>query len=415
MTEEKNVNLSELDWGNELTFPSSRKLSKTPHLIGGRYPCRSVAYVPRMILEQHSGENENLTVLDPFMGSGTTAIEASRFSREIFGVEVDPYARLIATVSSRKYSDRDIRVMEKLLVEIIKVSPKQKIKDELMPSLHNIDYWFNEDNFRELLKLKTSIFEITPKGKFREFFLAAFSDIIRAASKAERQSLKPYISKKYKKIPKPAIDEFKRIAPKYIDAIRSSSEQICPGITWVGDNATSFSFSPNIDIAITSPPYINAMDYTRCIKLESAWVGTGDDEKIKSIKSAQLGEATRRHRELIDSKSFELAEENFHALAQLDRIRFDTLLAYFDDMQKNLECTYRALKPGGAYYIIIGNSRVRGIEIRTHELLAKLAEHVGFTWSGYFRYPIKDHRTSIPRGAQGGKIETEHVIKLQKA
>jgi len=408
------INFSKLQWGEELQFSNSRGLSKTPHFIGGRYPCRSVAFVPRIIFTSKAKTNPQLSVLDPFMGSGTTAIEATKFAQKVFGVEVDPYARLIATVGARKYTGKDIKKIGILFEEVMKQVANQKLKNELRPSLKNVEYWFDKENFEELLRLKGAIFTVAEEGKYRDFFLAVFSDIIRAASKAERQSLKPYISRKYIKIPKPAILEFNRIAPKYMRAVEGTERNLTSGITWVGRDATQFVVGEPVDLAITSPPYINAMDYTRCIKLESAWVGTGNDEVIRKVKNAQLGESTRRHRNASDGTALRLSWSHFGKLAKIDRARFDTAVAFFDDMARNLKCVFDALKSDGSYFIIIGNSRLRGVEVPTHRVLAELAKSIGYQWFGYFKYPIKDHRTSIPRGDRGGKIECEHVLELKK-
>ena len=73
MNEDNFQNFLDLKWGGEITFPSSRKFTNTPHFIGARYPCRSTAYVPQMIIEEFAQKHSQLSVLDPFMGSGTTA------------------------------------------------------------------------------------------------------------------------------------------------------------------------------------------------------------------------------------------------------------------------------------------------------------------------------------------------------
>jgi hypothetical protein len=291
----------------------------------------------------------------------------------------------------------------------------EKSEDEtLRPSLKNIEYWFDDEKFTELLHLKAVILKSTNTKKYQEFFLAAFGDIIRAVSRAERQSLKPYISKKYIKISKSAISEFEKIATRYITAVSETYSNNSSGITWIAGDATNFELKSEVDVAITSPPYLNAMDYTRCIKLESAWVGTGDDESIKNVKSKQLGEAIRRKKALNGEHASNFARKYFSELENIDAIRFKTLIAYFDDMESNLRCTYSALRNGGSYFIIIGDSTVRGIEIPTHKILAEIAQCIGFSWKRYFQYPIRDHRTSIPRGNQGGKIDVEHVLELEK-
>jgi len=404
----------ELQWGAEIQLPNSRGLSKSPHFVGGRYPCRSVAFVPRIILDDFARATEKFSVLDPFMGSGTTAIEAVRRANSVHGVEVDPYARLIATVAVRKYSEGEIQELESLVSEIGSKVDSQKPDKALLPELKNIDYWFGETNFSDLLKLKSTIFDVTNEGVARDFLLAAFGDIIRACSKAERQSLKPYISKKYIKQPKPVLAEFLRIAPKYVQAITQSSDHKCDGIVWEGQDATEFGTSKSIDLAITSPPYINAMDYTRCIKLESAWIGTADDAAIRVVRNAQLGESVRRHCVSDDEFISSLAIKHFGELQAIDEVKFKTALAFFDDMRGNLQSVFNSLKAGGSYYIIIGNSKIRGIDVPTHLAIADIATELGSKWEKYFLYRIKDHRTSIPRGDRGGKIEFEHVLGLVK-
>ncbi|WP_083101110.1 hypothetical protein [Pseudophaeobacter leonis] len=404
----------ELQWGAEIQFPNSRGLSKSPHFVGGRYPCRSVAFVPRIIIDDFSGTAENFSILDPFMGSGTTAIEAVRRANSVHGVEVDPYARLIATVAARKDSQDEIQELESLVLEIGSKVDSQKPDKALLPELKNINYWFGETNFSELLKLKSAIFDATNEGMARDFLLAAFGDIIRACSKAERQSLKPYISKKYVKQPKPVLAEFLRIAPKYVQAVAQSSDHKCDGIIWEGQDATEFGTSKSIDLAITSPPYINAMDYTRCIKLESAWIGTADDAAIRAVRNAQLGESVRRHQVTDDEFISSIAIKHFGDLEAIDEVKFKTALAFFDDMKGNLRSVFNSLKAGGIYYIIIGNSKIRGIDVPTHLAIADIATELGYKWEKYFQYRIKDHRTSIPRGDRGGKIEFEHVLGLVK-
>ena len=286
--------LLKLKWGSQVVLPSSRALAETPHFIGGRYPCRSVAYIPRQILSSIKRRKKNLVVLDPFMGSGTTAIEAALASCEVLGVELDPYARLIATVSTTKLSRMKIQGLEDCLRRITHNVESTAPLASVKPSLKNLEYWFSRNNFIKLWKLRTCIKKYSPSRDIEALLLAAFGDIIRACSKAERQSLKPYISKKFTKVSRDAYAEYFRIARKYMDAAKKNGQNAQSGIRWLRGDATSFTTPVKVDIAITSPPYINAMDYTRCIKLESSWVGTADDEVIKTVKAGQLGEASRR-------------------------------------------------------------------------------------------------------------------------
>lgn len=416
MTQKMNYKIDEITWGETLTLPSSRSLRGTSHIIGGRYPCRSVAYIPRLLLSPYQGRSE-MKVLDPFMGSGTTAIEALSFGFTPYGLEVDPFARMVSEASTYRYTDSELQNIvdsfERILLLFKTVEPQAKF----IPKTRNIEYWFDEDNFMDLLKLKTAVYQVAVNSVIRRFFLTVIADIIRASSKAERQSLKPYISKKFTKPKNDVLETFAKSYRNYYSAVESSSKELLgksSGIQWVEGDATNFSCNNEIDIAITSPPYINSMDYVRCIKLESAWIDTGNDDIFSNVRQSQLGEQVRAKKKNIDPEVEELVGSELEYLKTLDSSRHATAMAYFQDMVDNLKCVKQALKYDGRYHIIIGNSVMRSKEVQTHKLIAQLGELVGFDWTGYFNYPIRDHRTSLPRNGNGGKISVEHVITLKK-
>jgi DNA modification methylase len=168
-----------------------------------------------------------------------------------------------------------------------------------------------------------------------------------------------------------------------------------------------------MDVAITSPPYINALDYVRCIKIESAWIDTGDDTLFSDLRHKHVGDSSRALRQ-VDSIVDSSVHKIVRSIEKVDPRRASTVLGYFQDMLCNLNCVFDVLRPGGQYHIIVGDSVIRGVSVPTHRLLAEIGESIGFEWTAYYYYRIKDHRTSIPRNGQGGKIDIEHVISLQK-
>ncbi|KHT53262.1 hypothetical protein RJ44_19890 [Alteromonas macleodii] len=409
-----NYDVKKMEWGQTLELPSSRALRHTAHVIGGRYPCRSVAFIPRILLTPFK-DQEGTKVLDPFMGSGTTAVEAIYNGLHPYGLEVDPFARLISEVSTHGFT-----VNEKS--EIAEVNHQIEVSFHntvgnicLSPKTKNIEYWFEDVNFNDLLKLKTLIFKHTKSEHVHRFFLTVLADIIRASSKAERQSLKPYISKKYEKKRNDVLTVYKKSYSNYFKAIHFANDRFADvTINWLKGDATNFDLEESIDIAISSPPYINAMEYVRCIKLESAWIDTGTDAIFTDVRKKQLGEQARVKESNIEDVVRECTTPSLGYLLEVDPARFATAMTYFQDMFNNLKCVNKALKKGATYHVIIGNSVIRQREVATHKIIAELAKLVGFKWESYFNYPIKDHRTSLPRNGKGGKIAMEHVISLRK-
>lgn len=401
----------ELVWGEEISFPSSRNVQEYGNRIYNRYPARSIFLVPRAILG--SIHKQGLNVLDSFMGSGTTAVETVLSENIPYGLEMDPFARMVAEVSSTIFSQEELSEL-KYYSSIIKNEWKTYKPSEI-PNLTGIRRWFKNGDLQELLRLKSAIISISPP-KYKKFFMVTFADAIKPVSLMERQSLKPYISTKYHK-------ETKDVESSYIysfDAHFTALQEMLPykenatAINWIGDDATNFKISePIIDIAISSPPYINALDYTRCIKIESALCGTIDNDIANELREKQVGHERRR-----TQKIHNLTEEIFHSyfdrIFEKDKQRALTCRAYFNDMYKNLLCVYDVLKDEGEYHVIIGDNNIKGIDIPTHDIIRQLAINIGYECFGYYKYEIKDHRTSIPRNKKKSKIEYEHVIMLRK-
>lgn len=409
----------ELSWGEEIAFPSSRSGAMYSHIVGARYPCRSVPHVPRLILDEiRKSKVGKINVLDPFMGSGTTALEANLYSYSAYGLEVDPYARMIGEASVQQFSEQELENLENFQDALPVLFQKAQPSNEYIPDIANIGHWFPEENIKNLSKLKRIITEyVESRPMFRNFLMAAFGDIIRASSFAERQSLKPYVSTRFRKQPGEVLPLYLKCLDKYLEGAKSVSALSTYGsgkINWIQGDATNFDTHEEMDVVITSPPYINAMDYVRCIKLESSWVGTGTASVFSKVRSSQIGESARVKLKEVSEDVYQLIKSDLNKIALVDKARAKTVGVYFEDMLSNLRCVYKSLKPGCNYHIIVGNSVVREVDVHTHQYLGELAKIVGFEWVGYFKYQIKDHRTSLPRNGRGGKIEYEHVLSLNK-
>jgi DNA modification methylase len=409
-------------WDASLDFPNTRRIRQFTHRIFNRYPARSISLVPRSILEdlqatRATASRGSLRVLDPFLGSGTTAVEAALQGMLPYGVELDPFARLISEVRVRAYSQQALTRLHNHFEAIRNSWQQYSPNEDLAPQLHNIDHWFDEGNFKDLLKLKQSIYEVTATSNAdRDFLRVVLADIIRPCSKAERQTLKPYISKKFTKIPAQVDSTFQKSFQAHFKALEEFSAHVGyqeGSIQWLGTDGREFESKAEIDVAITSPPYINALDYVRCIKLESAWIDCGNQESFNELRRRHIGDLPRATA-AISPPVNEIVKPLVEMIQEVDPRRSAVVAGYFQDMYSNLRCTHASLKPGAEYHVIVGNCFIRQVYVPTHEILAKLGESVGFKWKGYYKYRIKDHRTSIPRGGNGGKIDVEHVITLRK-
>lgn len=411
-----------VDWDAEIRFPNTRTFRQYTHRIFNRYPARSISLVPRAIIRSVVADRQrsgSCRVLDPFMGSGTTAVEAALLGCEIYGVELDPFARLIAEVRIRRYSSSDISNLADLSKAIADQWESTAPKTELVPRLANVRHWFTDSQFDDLLRIKSCMYKLTSGDSLsHDFFRIVLADMIRPCSQAERQTLKPYISKKYKKTAASVSDAFKKSSEAHLEAVRDLNDEDpsgrSPVINWLGSDASDFSSNRlRLDVAITSPPYTNALDYVRCIKIESAWVDCGSDESFATLRRSHIGDPSCRANAPNESV-IKLTSEIIAKINKVDPVRARTVLSYFASMDCNLRCVWNCLRRGGEYHLIVGDSVIREVPVNTHLILAELGQRLGFEWTHYYKYQIRDHRLSIPRKTEGGKIEYEYVVTLRK-
>lgn len=247
------------------------------------------------------------------------------------------------------------------------------------------------------------------------FFMVTFADCVKPVSLMERQSLKPYISTKFPKKTKTISESFRYSFTAHLNALCQmrymQRDKAMSGICWIDGDATNLKVeAESIDLAITSPPYINALDYTRCIKIEASLCGLLNNDQAADMRKNEVGHEKRRMQGIFPEVS-SCFDDLFWKIYEIDQNRAFTCRAYFNDIYKNLNCVWKSLKQGGEYHIICGDNTIRKINIPTHEIIKCLANKVGFSCFGYYKYKIKDHRTSMPRNC---KIKYEHVLMLRK-
>ena len=89
------------------------------------------------------------------MGSGTTAVETILSGNMPVGVEMDPFARLIANVSSTIFNEKDFASLNNVFEEILR--SWSTFEPAYTPNLAGIERWFKENDLKKLLSLKNCI------------------------------------------------------------------------------------------------------------------------------------------------------------------------------------------------------------------------------------------------------------------
>ena len=206
----------------------------------------------------------------------------------------------------------------------------------------------------------------------------------------------------------------------YREAIIDFSEMVsplnCNSIILESNDARTINSGEYIDLAVTSPPYINAYDYVRSLRFEDMWLGLASDEELK--KSRQLYIGTESAKSFYEKYQYAFQSETLipiaEKIAQVDLKRANIVNTYFEDMAKNMIAVREQLKQHGRYVIVVGDSNIRGQNVPTAKVLAEIAEKNGYSFELSFKYVIRDRYLHLPRGNRGGIIKYDEILVLKK-
>ena len=381
-----------------------------------KYPCKFIPEIPRWAINSFLSCKKGV-IFDPFSGSGTTLLEANINGIDAYGTEIDDIAKLIIKVKTTVLDERQTNCLEQKYSELMGVISQSDAK-AFRPRIDNLEHWFCESTINELGRMKVYIDNIDD-ADVGDFFRLCMVSIIKRVSNADDTSPKPYVSGKVKKIPPTVEKEFTSVFRRYKQMITELSGIENMGRTNIIDgDALKFLVPEKIDLAITSPPYINAFDYGRTMRLENLWMATLTEEKLREKKSLYVGtekiNVKKEKSELAILEKSSLLKSYYYDIVEKDEKRALIVKKFFEDMQDNLNSVYGQMNAGGKYVIVIGNSTIRKVNVESWKVIKEIANDIGFKTIQYFNYIIQNPYIRIPRKGMGGKISKDYVLVLEK-
>ena len=399
-------------------IPDKTKIVASTNRLFNKYPTRYISAVPRFAINAYSKCGE--TVLDPFCGSGTTAIEAMLLGRNAVSIDIDPFARLLIKVKTTIYTDKDIKLLETIINTMKGMKPDKRKKYPL-PDIPNIDKWFCEKSRIGLAFIKSTIDNLSADNtNVRDYLYVVMAGIIRKVSNADEVSPKPYVSTRFPKTPADPFELFYKTEAMYREAIIDFSRDVssfdCHSLILDSKDARAIDTDQIVDLAVTSPPYINAYDYVRSLRFEDMWLGLASDEELRNSRKSYIGTETTQS--FYDSYCYAKQSETLvpivNEIEKVDSRRANIVSTYFEDMAKNMIAVFHKLKTGGRYVIVVGDSNIRGQNIPTARILTEIAEKNGYAFELSFKYVIRDRYLHLPRAGRGGIIKYDEVLVIHK-
>ena len=394
----------------------------------GFQPAKTIPEIPRWFLNKYA--SKQWKVLDPFAGSGTMIMEAILFGAQPFWADYHPLSQLICRIKTTEY---DLSKLQRACSLILNNSSIRE-KSTSTVNFANKDFWFQQEVSEALELIRDEI--LRSDYSSRDFLLLIFASTVRKVSNMNDGMIlaarRPHIQAIPERTREDVFRWFQKYAEQGLSAIREW-QRLCGGvqtkaIKLVENDARQLNEECEFDAIVTSPPYINAIDYVWASKFELHWLGlaANDSERLE-LYSREIG--TER---ISSSECHEIGETGYSYLDNLIRdiysghlyratkgqnhLRARVVWKYFVDMQTHFKAAYHVLKPGGLYCFAVGDScRICGVQIPVASLLSEFAERIGFVKRFQFQLLLKNRRLNVPRNvAWADTIKHDIIVVLQR-
>lgn len=345
-------------------------------------------------------------VLDPMCGSGTVLRVAVEHGLDCVGIDVDPLSVLMSRVWTTPLDGDDIWQSALMVVE-----QARQLSDERIWSTSDEDtqqyvtYWFAKPQREAIARLVAVLRD--DSGTVFDALAVALSRIIVTKEMMASLARDASHSRPHRVAVRNHFDVyggFLRSAKVIARRLRSDSI-LGRSTVELGDARRLDGVADNsIDLVLTSPPYLNAIDYLRGHRLALVWLGYSLSE-LRHIRAESVG-AERMVG--IEEDGIDLSP--FVRTGRSSRIQarhIGWVRRYAVDMRAVLGQARRVVADSGRVVMVVGDSILRGARVRNAELLQMLAADVGLHCCGREVREIPARRRYLPPpGKGGGALDT---------
>jgi DNA modification methylase len=365
-------------------------------------------------------------IIDPFGGSGTSALAGQFLGVATTSVEVNPFLADMIRAKTARY---DTSLLTRELRRIVRAAKSRdgsltrfrECPATLIEPGRDGKYVFGADAAAKISALIDAIDE-SEVPKHRILFRVILGGILVGCSNTHvngkgRRYRQNWQSKKIR--PDDLVARFANAASDAIVEIHNyDMRPDVPAQVFTGDSRTRLNDAPVCDLAVFSPPYPNSFDYTDVYNIELWMLGyfreKSDNEFLR--KSALSSHVQLKRDYPPPPKSSPLLDS---ILTQLKASRNklwclwipEMIGAYFHDMVATLQNCANKLTPGGTVWLIVGNSRYVDIDVPVDEILVELSSVCGLSVIDV--QPCRSMRVSAQQGGKPGLRESLVILRTK--
>lgn len=361
------------------------------------------SFSPKLVhyMKRKTNTTKEHAVLDPFSGAGTTAIECKKEGINCVGIDINPIFvkvgqaalkwdlnlnRLVETKSKifNMYDDLTTGIDK---IELDTFCMEYGVK---VPTIHNPTRWWREDVLKRLLLLKKIIYEI-PDSDIRHFYyVGLLAKVVDLANVHRRHPTLTFTDRSTDIID--VRTEIYRHLNIMIEDIKKVQQIEKPGKAYIIEgNSTELSKLnlpiQKFDRVITSPPYPNRYSYVwdtrphlyfgdiyskahEAAALDKLTIGGTWGSATSDLASCKI--------EPVDKAVDSITSALINEIRIKDNLMANYVLKYFNMMYLHLKDMRNVLNDNSTCCYVVGNSRIKNVDVYTDILLADMFESLDF-------------------------------------
>jgi len=362
--------------------------------------------------------------LDPFGGSGTTALTCQFADVQPATIEVNPF---LADLIEAKLSSHNIERLQRDFLSVCQNHSRRK------PNLRKLfaggpatlvepgvkGRWiYNREVAQTIAQIRLSIDELAHADSRRVLRVALGSVLVELSNAVVNGKGRRYRSNWQLRPVKRAdvLTKFSASFSAIFEDLCLYADRNCREFQLLrGDSRLLVGKIGKFDAAIFSPPYPNSFDYTDIYNLELWMLGYLDTKSSnQSLRRSTLRSHVQVSRPL---EAKPIASTRLRRLyAELSAIRGELwddrlpemVISYFEDMRLILADIHASLESDGRVFMAVGNSQYAGVRIDVPKILADISENLGFEVIS--SHAIRSMRTSAQQGGEHDLAESLVVL-----
>ena len=382
---------------------------------------------------------EGATVLDPFVGAGTTALQSLLLNRNAIGIDVDPIAARISRVLTGRFDLGYLTAAMEVFLTGLKEAEEWLIRNPSsheklvpgsaletdsrrfdIPSEPAIGFWFDTTHMA-VLGVARKLAAEEPDDLVRQFFEVSLSSAI---IRKWPNTLSFAMDIDHSRPHRPRVREAQALEKQFalLRRVLTGAHKTVAGlqgelaqrdvsaVIYEGDAVEALVKLPpeGVDFVLTSPPYLNAIDYPRAHKFSQWWLSPSH---APVSRSEYLG--LRRGEVGMDVEEWSSVPGLLECVIPFSESkRYGQMIRYVADLSAVLDGVCRVVRPGSPVVFIVADNVVEGKVFPVSAIVEVLFSSSGLTRVATQRRAIERTRRRYPFGVNGfeSTMRSEYLV-----